>query len=357
MSSLARVLVWLSVVAASIGVGVYVSQAPPSDPQQAAPTTPGRYLFLAGGADPYWELCIAGARSAAADIDAELEVLKPTDEGETGLLEQLEWLGTIDGEAWDGLAIGPIDPTRETTLINAAADKLTTVTIDSDAPQSRRVCYIGSSNYEAGMLAAQMLKEAAPEGGKVALLVASLAKTNAAARVEGFRDELSGVDDDAIDGEEPDGEDATPAEYNLLDLVFDQGDPAACEANVAKLLAEHDDLVAIVGTFGYHGPIALEAVGKLSAGRAVRVIAFDEDERTLAGVAEGRAHATIVQDPFMFGAEAIRMLEQVRQGKFLEMPIARQVDVGVHCVVVKQDNLEAFRKNLADRLASAEPAQ
>ncbi len=354
MPSAARLLVWLTVIAASVGVGVYVSQAPSIDPQANAPSQPGKFLFLAGGADPYWELCVAGAKSAAAECGAELVVHMPSDEGEAGLREQLEQLGSINSDQWDGLAIGPIDPNRETTLINAAADKVTTVTVDSDAPQSRRVWYIGSSNYEAGMLAAQMLKEAAPQGGKVVLLVASLAKTNAAARVDGFQDELRGEDDFDQPASE---QELAGGNYEVLDLVFDQGNPEACREKLSAVLSKHDDLVAIVGTFGYHGPVALEEIDKLPARRQIQVIAFDEEERTLDGVASGKAHATIVQDPFMFGAEAIRMLEQVRQGKFLEMPIARQVDVGVHCLVVKQDNLEAFKKNLAERLAKAMPTR
>lgn len=347
MSSVLRALVWLGVVAASVGVGYYVSQAPSGDPTANAPKEPGKFLFIAGGADPYWELCVAGAQAAADKINAELKVLKPTGEGEAGLREQLEWLGSIEEGAWDGLAIGPIDPTRQTTLINSAAGKAATVTVDSDAPQSRRLCYIGASNYEAGIFAARMVKEAVPDGGKVAVLVASLAKTNAAARVEGFRDEMSGESDDVASDEAEE-----VAEYEILDLFFDQGDPKECRKQVAQLLEDEPDLAAIVGTFGYHGPIAIEAIGKLAEDRSVQIVAFDEEERTLAGVAEGLAHATIVQDPFMFGAEAIQRLEQFRQGQYLELPVARQVDVGVHCIIVKQDNLEAFKKGMTDRLAS-----
>ena len=198
------------------------------------------------------------------------------------------------------------------------------------------------------MFAAELLKEALPEGGKVAVLVASLAKTNAAARVEGFREELTGA------GEE---EGAEATNFEVLDLVFDGGDPAVCADKLSALLAEDDGVAAVVGTFGYHGPIAIEQAAKLSGDRELVVIAFDEDERTLAGVADGTAYATIVQDPFMFGFEAIQRLEQVRSGQYLEMPIARQVDVGVHCLQVKKDNLEEFRANLAERLASAKTAE
>ena len=114
--------------------------------------------------------------------------------------------------------------------------------------------------------------------------------------------------------------------------------------------------MAIVGTFGYHGPIALEVLEGLGLLGKVKVIAFDEDERTLGGVERGDVYATIVQDPFMFGYESIRMLDQFHRGAILSMPISGQVNVGVHCSPVKQANLEEFRERLRQRLEAAAAA-
>lgn len=338
MTSPLRVLVWAAVVLASVGVGYYISQAPNPAAATESGKDPGKYVFIAGGADPYWQLCIAGAEATAKELGAELKVMKPTGEGEDGLKEQLDWLTALDPTTISGVAIGPIDPDRETTLINKLSENVKVVTVDSDAPQSRRLCYIGSSNYEAGMLAARMVKEAAPEGGKVVMLLASLAKTNAAERKRGFDDELSGVADDQ---EEPD-QDAP--QYEVVDYLMDYGDYDRCVENVKRAVSEHDDLRAVVATFGYHGPAALEALA--DAENKPVVIAFDEHQKILAGVQDGTVHATIVQDPYMFGAEAISLLDQVHSGKFLSLPVGAKVDVGVHCRVVKKDNLDAFKTGL-----------
>ncbi len=341
MSSPTRAIVWLAVVAASVGVGWYISQAPRNVSVRAA-ASPGKYIFLAGGADPYWEHCIAGARATAKELGAELKVLIPSGEGEAGLREQLDWLTTIDSQQYDGMAVGPINPERQTTLINKASEGTTVVTVDSDAPASRRMCYIGSSNYEAGMLAAQMVREALPQGGKVVVLMASLAKTNAAERKQGFDDELLGSPDD-----EEEAEAAEAEAFEVVDYAMDQGDYELCKQNVKKACDEHDDLGAIVATFGYHAPAALETLKQLD--KTITVIAFDEDERTLDGLQRGAAHATIVQDPYMFGAEAVRMLDQVHRGTFLSLPVGARVDVGIHCKVIKKEDLKDFRAELANR--------
>lgn len=338
---------WIAVVAAAVAVGWYVKTAPRPDSIVAKPTTPGRYLFLAGGSDPYWQLCIAGAKALTSERGANLDVRIPNGEGEEGLKEQLQWLTAIEADQFDGVAIGPIDPERQTTLINTVAEKLPVVTVDSDAPQSRRMFYIGSSNVEAGVMAANMVKAALPAGGKVAVLMASEAKTNAAERKQGLQEALSRSPDDA--DEEPVADTAT---YVLIGFYMDQGNFDTCRGNVIKACNENRDLAAIVGTFGYHGPIILEALKDVPRGKEIKVIAFDEDERTLAAVEDGRIFATIVQDPFMFGAEAMEMLEKVRNGRFLSLPVANGA-VGVHCRPITQNNIAEFREQLSKRLEAA----
>jgi len=334
-----RPIVWFTVIAASVAVGWYVNEAP-TDSVHSQQATSGNYLFIAGGSDPYWDLCIAGAQASAEEAGAYLEVQKPSGEGEEGLREQLAWLTSVEAGKFDGLAIGPIDPARQTTLINAASEKFPVVTVDSDAPASRRMFYIGSSNYEAGTIAAKMVKEALPNGGKIAVLMASEAKTNAAERKHGLVEVLSRVADST--------EEKSPV-YEIVGFYLDQGDFDVCRQNVIQASKEHKDLAAIVCTFGYHAPIVLDALKEIKRGTDIQVVAFDEEERTLAAVEDGRVYSTIVQDPFMFGAEAVQMLEKVRNGRFLSLPISNGA-VGVHCKAITKDNLAHFREQLSSRL-------
>ena len=350
MNTAVRPIVWISVILAAVAVGWYVKQAP-TDTGISKPTTSGSYLFIAGGSDPYWDLCIAGAQAAAEESGATLEILKPNGEGEEGLKEQLKWLTSIEVDKFDGLAIGPIDPARQTILINSAADKLPVITVDSDAPESRRMFYIGSSNFEAGMLAASMAKAALPEGGKVAVLMASEAKTNAAERKQGLEDALS--QDSSSSDEQSDGKSPT---LEIVNFYLDHGDFDVCRQNVIDACSEHEDLAGIICTFGYHAPIVLDALQNVERGAEIKIIAFDEDERTLAAVENGRINATIVQDPFLFGVEAIQMLEKVRNGQFLSLPVASGA-VGVHCKAITMFNVGEFREQFGKRLQATKSAE
>ena len=109
-----------------------------------------------------------------------------------------------------------------------------------------------------------------------------------------------------------------------------------------------------MGTFGYHAPLVLEVLEELGRTGEIALVAFDEDERTLAGVANGTVCGTIVQDPFMFGYESIQMLNEVASGTYLSLPVAGQVNVGVHCKIIRKENLDEFRSQLSKRMESLE---
>jgi len=346
-----RSIVWIAVILAAVAVGWYVKRAPNSS-GIAQTESAGSYLFLAGGSDPYWELCVAGARAAADDCGAAIEVLKPAGEGEEGLKEQMEWLTSMETDKFDGLAIGPIDPDRQTTLINSAAEKFPVVTVDSDAPKSRRMFYIGSSNIEAGTLAAKMAQEAIPKGGDIVVLMASEAKTNAAERKQGLEDALSrNAEPSAEQSENESGKGTSRGKPSLriVRFYFDHGDFDNCRSNVVEACNEYPNLAGIVCTFGYHAPVVLEALREVSRKDEIKVIGFDEDKRTLDAVDDGRIYATIVQDQFLFGVEAVQMLEKVRQGRFLSLPVSNGA-VSVHCKAITKENLSEFRDQLSNRL-------
>lgn len=343
-----RGFVWLAVAIVAIGVVAYVKQAPRGDLIGRSSGEKSRLLFIAGGSDPYWELCVAGARAAAAECGAELRVEMPEDESSRGLAQQMEWLASLGEAELDGVALGPINPENQATPINTVAQKISVVTVDSDVPGSRRLCHIGSSNFEAGGFAAQLVREAMPNGGKVVLLLASLSKTNAAQRKEGF--------EAALEAEQASGDDGDSGlvPITLAEVYLDHGDFETCKNNVRTAIENNSDVRAIVGTFGYHAPLALEVLGELSRTGEIALVAFDEDERTLAGVANGTVCGTIVQDPFLFGYESIRMLDEVASGTYLSLPVAGQVNVGVHCKIIRKENLGEFRSHLQKRMDSIE---
>jgi ribose transport system substrate-binding protein len=330
-----RASVWISVLALAVAILSYRAAT------QSTPTSkpPARVLFLAGGDSPFWQLTAAGARAAAEQFKVKLDVQLP----KRGQAEQTEQLAAVSPDKFDGVAVSPRAPQEQSELLRKLSDKLHLLTFDSDAPTSNRLCYVGTDNYSAGRLAAQLVKEAAPKGGKIAILAPDFEKDNATLRVQGFRDELQRA--------HPAGPEEEASAYELLSPLEDGVDSDRCRENIAKTLGDHPDVAAFVGLFSYHGPALLSVLEERQDESRPALITFDEEEAVLGAIEQGKIFATVVQDPFKYGYESVRMLAEINEGHAVEVPIAGGGSLFLPCEAIRSDNVGDFRKRLASRLA------
>ena len=202
----------------------------------------------------------------------------------------------------DGIAISPVDPANQTAMLDDAARQALVFTHDSDAPNSKRECYVGTDNVAAGRQAGELIKEALPQGGKIALFVGKLDARNAQERLQGIKEAIAG------------------SKIEIIDIRTDDTDQVRAKANVAEMLVSHPDVAALVGLWSYNGPAILNAVRDAGKTGQVKIIAFDEDDETLTGVKSGAIVGTVVQQPYEFGYQSITLLAKVAQGRPLRHP-------------------------------------
>src|SRR6185369_11958613 len=174
-----------------------------------------------------------------------------------------------------GIAISPVDPANQTQLLNRAAGQTLVVTQDSDAPNSNRICYIGTDNVAAGRQAGQLVKEALPNGGKIMVFVGVLDAANAAQRYQGLKEALAG------------------SNVQIIDVRTDATDRVRAKSNASDTLVNYPDVAGMVGLWSYNGPAILSAVKEANKTDKVKIIAFDEEDETLAGVKSGEIYATV----------------------------------------------------------------
>ena len=114
--------------------------------------------------------------------------------------------------------------------------------------------------------------------------------------------------------------------------------------NVADTLVKYPEVKALVGLWSYNGPAILSAVHDANKIGQVKIIAFDEEDPTLAGVRDGSIYATVVQQPFEFGYQAIQLMHKVLRGDRSVIPASKQVFIPT--LVIKRDSVEAFTKKI-----------
>ena len=197
-----------------------------------------------------------------------------------------------------GISISVDDAAHATEELNKVAAKAVLFTTDSDAPQSKRVAYIGTDNVAAGRQAGGEMLKALPNGGKIMLFVGTLDADNARERVQGIREALKG------------------SKVEIIDVRTDQVDMAKAKSNVEDTLVKYPDIALLSGLWSYNTPEIYDAVKNAGKCGKVKIVGFDEDARTLRGISEGCVISTIVQQPFEFGYQSmIDMIKYINGDK------------------------------------------
>jgi ribose transport system substrate-binding protein len=279
-----------------------------------------RLGFVALAAADFWTIARKGAEKADAELDdVALDFRTPPD---ASAAEQKRIVDDLLAKGIDGLAISPVDPSNQTQMINDIAKKVLVITQDSDAPQSDRACYVGTDNRAAGRQAGDLIKEALPKGGKIMIFVGKRDAQNAQERYQGIKDALAN------------------SNIEILDVRTDDVDRVRAKVNASDTLVRYPEVACLVGLWAYNGPAILSAVEDAKKVGQVKIVAFDEEDQTLAGVKAGSIHATIVQQPYEFGYQAIRMMAKVLDGDKSAIPASKQVFVPT--LVIKKDNVDQF---------------
>lgn len=313
-----------------------------STPMAATAKKP-KIVFVSNGVDPFWVICQAGVEQGGRDFNVDASMIMPA----AGLADQKRILEDLITKGTAGIAVSPIDPANQTEILDKVAEHCKLVTADSDAPNSKRLVYIGMSNYEAGRMAAQLMKEALPKGGSVMIFVGRMEQDNAKLRRQGFIDELIGRTPDPTRFDSPT---ATPSGngFTILGTLTDQFDRAKAKANVEDTLSKHPDISGMVGLFAYNPPAILEALKQSGKEGKVQVIGFDENDATLKGIQDGIVRGTVVQNPYEYGYQAVKILSQVIAGNEQVIPANHYFEVPAR--KIRKDNVDAFWAELKKRL-------
>jgi ribose transport system substrate-binding protein len=298
-----------------------------SQPAPGAPAAGSyRFAFVTNNSSDFWNIAEKGLRKAEKDFGVKVDMFRPL-KGE--IADQQRFLEDIMVQNFDGVAISPINPDAMTGTFDKVAAKMPLVCHDSDAPKSKRNVYVGTNNVEAGRAAGAAaivaLKAANINKGKIAIFVGRIDMQNAIERKQGVDETLGKL----------------PG-FEILPVYLDKTDRALAKKNVEDALARYPDLVLTMGLWSYNGPCMAGAVRASSRKEKPVMIAFDEEEETLKAVQDGAISATIVQRPFQFGYQSVKVLKDLKDGK----KVPPVVDTGI--LTVKKDNVAQFWSELRE---------
>lgn len=229
-----------------------------------------------------------------------------------------------------GISISVDDAPHATEELNKVAAKTVLITTDSDAPQSKRLAYIGTDNVAAGRQAGEEFKKALPNGGKIALFVGTMDADNARERVQGIKEAIAGT------------------KIELVDVFTDQVDSAKAKANMENVLVKYPDIALLSGLWSYETPLIYDAVKAAGKAGKVKIVGFDEDQRTLRGISDGTIESTVVQQPFEFGYLSATNIIKTLNGDKSWIPADSKLIVPTQ--VISKANVAEFTAHMKDLL-------
>ncbi|MGB7548280.1 MAG: substrate-binding domain-containing protein [Terracidiphilus sp.] len=249
------------------------------------------YLIATNVNLPYWQTAAAGFNKAAALYNVTAKVVGPDTYDPAA--EKAELHKAIAAKP-AGILISVADISVLQSEIDAAVNAgIPVITMDSDAPGSRRLYFIGTNNLEAGRLGGKRLIEKL--GGKGNVVFFTLAgQPNTDERLKGFKEIL-----------------ATRPDIHIADVVDIKGDARYAFDWVQEStgLTGPKKIDAFVCLESSAGKVVADAVKRAGGGRLV--VAWDVDRDTLDAIKAGTIDATIVQKPYIMGYYGLKALDEV----------------------------------------------
>lgn len=307
--------------------------------------------FVTNQQAAFWDIAEVGALKAGEDVGVEVIVKQPS-KGQVDLQNRI--LEDLLAQGVDGIAVSPIDPIGQKDFLDEIGNNTLYITHDSDAPDTNRLCYIGMSNYEAGRMCGELVKEAIPDGGEVMIFVGRIDQLNAKQRRQGLIDELMDRDRDETRYDEP-GEVIKNEKYTILDTRTDGGSEAEAKSEAEDALSKYPNLKCMVGLFEYNPPQMLAAVREAGKLGEIGLVGFDENAATLRAIVDGEVQGTIVQNPYQYGYKSIEMLAALARGKEDVIPENKYVDIPARKIT--KDNVMDYWTELNELLGKEPPAK
>jgi ribose transport system substrate-binding protein len=285
-------------------------------------------VFVVNGASDFWKIAEAGVEKAQEELPNYDLQFKYPEQAAAAIQQRL--MDDLVAAGVDAIMVSAVDPKTSTEALNRIASQVPLFTTDSDAPDSDRIAYIGSSNVALGKDAGELMKQALPDGGQCVGFVGLPGADNARERIEGIREAIEG------------------SGVELIDVRGDDIDQTRAKRNVEDVLAANPDIDCLVGIYSYNTPRIYEVLKESGQLGEIKVIGFDEDPITLGGVREGTIVGTVVQNPYEWGHQGMKLMAAYLEGDTSGIPDNELIIVPGQ--VITQDNVDAFQEELTARI-------
>ncbi len=280
-------------------------------------------------AHPYWLDAQWGGEDAAEQLGVKWTYVGPAD---FNTPEQVTTLEQVIARRPAGIIVAALQPDALTPSINRAIEAgIPVVTVDTDAPQSKRMTYLGTNNYEAGRVMGNRIAEVLDGEGQVGIATVP-GQFNLEERIRGI-------------------EDVFAESYPNLEIVavVDDGNDDSSTANAVVSMLQANPEIDLVTSMNAVGAGVASALRQTGLAGEVKAVVFDITDPILDGIEDGSLDSTVVQRTYMMTYVGVHLLYQHNNPtEYMTNWLSGGVDVLPNIVdtgvmVVDADNIDVFR--------------
>jgi ribose transport system substrate-binding protein len=278
---------------------------------------------------PYFIDHRLGLEFAGEELGVETKFIGPVDYDMTAMVNTMEQ--TIAENPAGMLIIGFDDALRP--AIDKAIDAgIPVVTLDAEVYGSKRLTFLGTGNYNAGRVGAQLLGEAIGGEGKVALITKT-GQSNLEERIQGYQDEFA----ENFPGVE------------IVQIINDDSDSAKAADGLKAVIQRTPDLAGVGCVEAAGGVGAATAANELGVAGDLKIVSMDRDDGTLKFIEDGVIHASVAQKTALMTYIGTKILYYLNHAPVPIVPdneaagiipVPESVDTGT--IVINKDNAHFF---------------
>jgi ribose transport system substrate-binding protein len=294
------------------------------------------YLVAANIRNSYWQAANAGLVKAGQNLGVGVELVGP-DTYDAQAEAQAFRDAMAQKQKPAGILVSAADPNIMKDPIDAAiAQGIPVITIDADAPLSKRITFVGTNNYQAGLMGGRILAERLHGKGTVVVFTMP-GQTNLDERLQGYKNVL-----------------ADHPQIKIDQVVNVKGDPRIAFDTTEQLIKGKSSPDAFVCLVSTACPEVADVMDRNKVSGKL-LIAMDTDTNTLNWIQKGVIAATIAQKPYTMAHFGVLVLDSLHHYKLPRLdlnwtqdtlsPVPMFIDTGA--TLIDKSNVDTFLKQSA----------
>lgn len=287
------------------------------------------YILVSGfHALEFMQNHIKGFEAACEELGVRSMVLGPDDGDSEAMVNAYEQAIAMNPA---GIVAFPLSEMNAMTNKATEAD-IPVVYVDLDWPETDRISYCGTGNYEMGLTGGAYLADILGGEGEVAMLYAAGGGDQVTQRTSGYEDALEAYPD-----------------IEIVATGDTQTDYERATTAAAAILQANPNLSAFVCLDSTGGTGAATAVKEAGLEGKVKILSLDKDTETLRYIKDGIISATLAQNTALMSYYAVQILYSINSPAMEKMgytdkmgiwPVPYKVDTG--SFIIDSSNIDSF---------------